>query len=684
MVTRQLISPRSIAVIGGSDDLHKPGGTTLNNLISTSFKGEIYVVNPKSDNVQNLKTFKSVEELPDVDLAILAIPAKLCPHATKVLCKEKGCKALIILSAGFSEDSKIGAEYEREIVEIANECGCSIIGPNCIGVITPDYTGVFTKPIPHLSSDGIDFISGSGATIVFILEEAMQHGLRFSSIFSVGNSAQNGVEELLEYLDENYIHGKSAPIKMLYIESVSNPEKLYKHASSLIKKGAKICAIKSGYSQAGSRAASSHTGAMSSPDKAVDALMKKAGIIRCYSRLELVSVAAILSHSISKGNKMAIITHAGGPSVMLTDVLTTNGIDVPHISGERADELLNKLYPGSSVGNPIDFLSTGTATQLKDIIDYCENYFDVDSMCVIFGKPGLGDIYEVMDTILEAQKGCKKPLFALLTSIVNSKDEIEYFHNKGGISFPEEVDFGSAYAKVFNTKFHTPENESISVNHKAIREIIDSSSNGYLSPEKIQALLDAVSIPRAKEVIVSKEEDLQDAAISVGFPLVMKVIGPVHKSDVGGVVLNVTNIELLTNEFRRMMQIKDTTSILLQPMLSGQEIFVGAKREDKFGHLIMAGLGGIFIEVLKDINYALSPVSKSEAEEMIRTLKSYKLIQGVRGKEGVNEESYIDVIRRVSALCEAAPEIYEMDINPLLGNSKVVIAVDARIRIEKD
>ena len=684
MVTKQLISPRSIAVIGGSDDLHKPGGTTLNNLISTSFKGEIYVVNPKSDNVQNLKTFKSVEDLPQVDLAILAIPAKLCPHATAVLCREKECKGLIILSAGFSEDSEIGAQYEKEIVDIANECNCSIIGPNCIGVITPGYTGVFTKPIPHLSDDGIDFISGSGATIVFILEEAMQYGLRFSSIFSVGNSAQNGVEELLEYLDENYIHGESAPIKMLYIESVSNPEKLYKHASSLIRKGAKICAIKSGYSQAGSRAASSHTGAMSSPDKAVDALMKKAGIIRCYSRLELVSVAAVLSHSMSKGNKMAIITHAGGPSVMLTDVLTTNGIDVPHISGEMADELLTKLYPGSSVGNPIDFLSTGTASQLKDIIYYCENHFEIDSMCVIFGKPGLGDIYDVMDTILEAQKSCKKPLFALLTSIVNSKDEIDYFHNKGGISFPEEVDFGSAYAKVFNSRLHSANEEELEIDHNVIRDIIDSSSNGYIAPEKVQMLLDAVSIPRAKELIVSDIAELESAATCVGFPLVMKVIGPIHKSDVGGVVLNVDSIEKLKSEFSRMIQIKDTTAILLQPMLSGQEIFVGAKREDKFGHLIMAGLGGIFIEVLKDINYALAPVSRSEAEEMVHTLKSYKLIKGVRGKEGVNEDRYIDVIRRVSALCEAAPEIYEMDINPLLGNMKGVVAVDARIRIEKD
>jgi len=302
-----------------------------------------------------IKSFSSVEDLPQVDLAILAIPANSCPDAVDTLCSKKGCKAVIIFSAGFHEDSEAGALLEEKIVKIVNKAGASLIGPNCIGVLTPDYAGLFTKPIPKLSKDGVDIISGSGATVVFIMEAAMQLGLKFSSVYSVGNSAQLGVEEILKHMDETYVHGVSSPVKLLYIENISKPEILLKHASSLIKKGARIAAVKSGYSEAGSRAASSHTGALASPDKAVSALFKKAGIIRCFSRNELVTVASVLMYPKPEGNKVAIITHAGGPAVMLTDVLSVNGINIPHFKGTAADKLLAKLYPGSSVANPVGF-----------------------------------------------------------------------------------------------------------------------------------------------------------------------------------------------------------------------------------------------------------------------------------------------------------------------------------------
>ncbi|MFA6894589.1 MAG: acetate--CoA ligase family protein [Bacteroidales bacterium] len=684
MINKHLISPKSIVIIGGSDDIHKPGGTVLKNLIDTKYQGRLYVVNPKSDNVQGQKTFKTIEDIPCVDLAILAIPAKFCVDAVDKLCNLKDCGGIIILSAGFGEDGPEGAEIEKKIVKIVNSTGTSLIGPNCVGVITPSYTGVFTQPIPKLSDSGVDFISGSGATIVFILEAAMQLGLRFSSIFSIGNCAQLGVEEMLEYIDINYVHGVSAPVKMLYIESINNPQKLLKHASSLVNKGAKIAAIKSGYSEAGSRAASSHTGALTSPDKAVSALFRKAGIVRCYSRTELVTVASIMMYPYPAGKKMGIITHAGGPAVMLTDALSSNGMKVPHIEGEEANILLKKLFAGSSVGNPIDFLSTGTANQLGEIIDACEKKFDVDAISVIFGNPGLGTIFNVCDLILAKQKTCKKPIYPILTSVINAKKEIEYFQTNGGISFPEEVTFGTALAKIVQTPSPITNSNLPPVDIKIIRRIIDSNSNGYLAPDQVQLLLDATGIYRAKEIVVTNSQDAINAAKEIGWPIVMKVVGPIHKSDVGGVVLNVHDENTLSAEFHRMMNLKDTTGILLQPMLSGTQIFVGAKKENKFGHMILCGLGGIYIDVLKDISYGITPISQIEADEMIKSLKSYKLIQGTRGQEGVNEPIFNEIIRRVSALCIAAPEIFEMDINPLLGNSKGLTAVDARIRLEKD
>ena len=685
MITNELINPKSIVVVGGTDNIHAPGGKVLKNLIDGNFNGELYVVNPKKDEVQGIRAYPNVEELPNVDLAIFAIAAKFIPEAITSLTEKKESKGFIILSAGFSEENEEGARLEQEIVQQINKHKASLIGPNCIGLLNTNYNGVFTTPIPRLDPKGVDFISGSGATAVFIMESGVPKGLTFNSVYSVGNSAQLGVEEVLEYLDETFDSEKSSRVKLLYIENIDKPEKLLKHASSLIRKGCKIAAIKSGGSEAGSRAASSHTGALASPDVAVDALFKKAGIIRCHSREELTSVASVFMHSELKGKNIAIITHAGGPAVMLTDALSNNGLNVPHIEGEKADLLLTKLFPGSSVANPIDFLATGTAEQLGDIIDAVNNDFEeIDAMVVIFGSPGLFPVFDVYDLLDEKMKTSKKPIYPVLPSIVNVAEEIQHFLKKGRINFPDEVILGEALAKVYHTQMPESEKTELpTIDKEKIRNIIDKAENGYLSPENVIALLDAAGINRAGEAVVKSKEEAITKAHEMGFPVVMKVVGPVHKSDVGGVVLNVKNENTVETEFERMMQIEDTTAILIQAMLSGTELFVGAKRENKFGHMVLCGLGGIFIEVLEDVNAGLAPLSKKEAQNMIQNLNSYGIIKGVRGQEGVNEKQFIEIIQRVSALVSVAPEIFEMDLNPLLGTAKKVTAVDARIRIEK-
>lgn len=685
MITKELINPQNIVVVGGSDDVQKPGGKVLKNLIEGSFKGGLFVVNPKADDVQGVKTYKSVEDLPQVDLAIIAIAAKFCPDAVRILAEQKSTKAFIILSAGFHEEGEEGALLEQEIVDIIERHNGCLIGPNCVGVMNSNYQGVFITPIPKLDPMGVDFISGSGATAVFIMESGIPNGLTFSSVYSVGNSAQLGVEEVLKYLDETYVEGVSSKVKLIYIESINKPEMLLKHASSLIKKGCKIAAIKSGSSEAGSRAASSHTGALASPDVAVDALFRKAGIVRCNGREELATVAAVFMHPALKGNNIAVITHAGGPAVMLTDVLANNGLNVPPIAGPKADALLAKLFSGSSVANPIDFLATGTAQQLGDIIDACEHDFeDIDAMVVIFGSPGLFPVYDVYELLDQKMKTCRKPIYPVLPSTINVGAEIQAFLAKGRINFPDEVVFGAALSKVYSTpKPALAANDAALVDEAAIRRVVDGASGGYLGPQEVQLLLDAAGVSRAKEMVVSTSESCLSAIREIGFPLVMKVVGPVHKSDVGGVSLNVQSEEFALQEFERMMKIKDTTAILLQPMLSGTQLFVGAKREGTFGHLIFCGLGGIFVEVLKDVASALAPIGSDEAFSMIRSLKSYPLIEGVRGQEPVNEPMFAEIIMRVGALCKVAPEIFEMDINPLLGNRDKVVAVDARIRIEK-
>ena len=690
MINPKLLDPKSIVIVGASNDVHKPGGKLVKNLLDSPFKGKIYAVNPKESEVQGIHCYAKVEDLPEVDCAILAIAAKYCPATVDILAKEKNTRGFIIVSAGFGEESQQGAEYEKHITDTINSVGGSLIGPNCTGFLNTNYCGAFDTPIPTLDPHGVDFVTGSGATAVFIKEYGISNGLTFNSVWAVGNSAQMGIEDVLEHLDTTFDPEKSSRVIMLYMEKISDPQKMLKHSRSLINKGCKIAAIKSGGSAAGSRAASSHTGALATNDAAVDALFRKAGIVRCHNRQELTTVCAIFMHPEVKGKNMAVITHAGGPAVMLTDVLSDNGMDVPHIEGPKADELLSKLFGGSSVGNPIDFLATGTAEQLGYIIDACENDFDnIDCMCVIFGSPGLFANWEVYEVLDQKMKTCKKPIFPILPSIINVKDEIaDFITNKHRINFPEECVFGQALCKVYNTPKPQPEVvEQPEIDVARIRRTIDKCQDGYMEIADYNELLDAAGISRKKSVEVSKKEDAlafaQEVGCSKDVPLVMKVVGPLHKSDVGGVTLNVKDLDTVSKEFDRLMAIKDTYAVEMYPMLDGTDVYIGAIRDDKFGHQVFFGLGGIFIEVLKDVQSALAPITAAEAKEMLTKLRGYKILQGVRGQEPVNIDLYADQIARVSALVQAAPEIAEMDLNPLLGNPRYVTAVDARIRLQK-
>ena len=690
MIAKELLNPRSIVICGASSDIHKPGGKSLKNLLESPFKGQIYAVNPKETEVQGVKCYAKVDDLPQVDCALLCIAAKFCAQTVDVLAKEKGCKGFIIISAGFSEESHEGAEIEKHIVDTINSVGGSLIGPNCTGFLNVNYAGCFDTPIPPLNPKGVDFITGSGATAVFIKEYGMSNGLQFNSVWAVGNSAQLGIEDVLEHLDETFDPEKSSHVIMLYMEKIGDPQRLLKHSRSLINKGCHIAAIKSGNSAAGSRAASSHTGALATSDAAVDALFRKAGIVRCQNRQELTTVCAVFMHPELKGKRCAVVTHAGGPAVMLTDVLSNGGMEVPSLKEHpKAPELLSKLFGGSSVGNPIDFLATGTAEQLGYILDAVENDFDeIDFSVVIFGSPGLFSNKEVYDLLDEKMKTCKKPIFPVLPSIINVKDEINDFISKGRINFPEECVLGNAICKVYNTPKPQPEHVELpQIGVARIRKTIDRCKSGYLEIADYNELLDAAGISRKKSVEVSKKEDALAFAKEVGcskdVPLVMKVVGPLHKSDVGGVTLGVKDLDTVAKEFDRLIVIPETYAVEMYPMLDGLDVYIGAIKDAKFGHQIFFGLGGIFIEVLKDVQSALAPITAAEAKEMLKQLKGYKILQGVRGQEGVNIDLYADQVARVSALVQAAPEIAEMDLNPLLGNPRYVTAVDARIRIEK-
>jgi acetyltransferase len=690
MINRQLLNPESIVVIGGSNNVHKPGGAVVRNLLSGGYGGMLRVVNPKEDEVQGIKAFHDAKELPPTDLAILVVAAKYCPQYVELLAAEKEVRAFIIISAGFSEETHEGALLEQQILDSCERYGCALIGPNCIGLLTRNHHSVFTKPIPQLSPKGVDFISGSGATAVFILESAVTKGLQFNSVWSVGNGKQIGIETVLEYMDEHFDPERDSLVKLLYIENIADPDKLLFHATSLIRKGCRIAAIKAGSSAAGSRAASSHTGAIASSDSAVEALFRKAGIVRCFSREELTTVGCIFSLTWNgvggEALRVAIVTHAGGPGVMLTDALSKGGIQVPPLTGPLAEELKSKLLPGSSVANPIDILATGTAEHLGIAIDYCEQHFpEIDAIMVIFGTPGLVKIYQVYDVLDKKIRECSKPIFPILPSVSTAGPEVQEFLHRGHVNFSDEVTLATALTQIMKTPAPAEQNVVINgVDVPKIRRIIDGiEGSGYLPPDLVHQLLAAAGIPTVPEFVSDKKEELLAFAEKTGFPVVAKVVGPVHKSDVGGVALNIRSREVLGAEFDRMMQIPDATAVMVQKMIRGTELFIGAKYEERFGHVVLCGLGGIFVEVLKDVSSGLAPLSYEEAYSMIRSLRSYKILKGTRGQKGINERKYAEIIVRLSTLLRFATEIKEMDINPLLADEREVTAVDARILVEK-
>ena len=685
MINRQLINPESIVVVGASNNTSKPGGKLFHNIRTGTFKGKLYSLNPKEDQIQGLPSYREIRDLPLTELAFLAIPAPFCAEVVRELAESKGTRAFVIVSAGFSEENPEGAAIEKEIVEICKEHNAALIGPNCIGVMTPAYQGVFTLPIPKLNPRGCDFISGSGATAVFIMESGQQKGLRFNHVFSVGNSAQLGVEDVLQYLDLNYSKENSSRVKMLYFETIKDPDRLLRHATSLIGKGCQIAAIKAGTTDAGSRAASSHTGAMASSDMAVDALFRKAGIVRCYGREELTTVASVMLHPPLKGKNLAIITHAGGPAVMLTDELAKGGMDVPKLEGPRVEKLLSFLYPGSSASNPIDMLATGNAEQLGICIDYCEHTFqEIDGIVVIFGTPGLDPVFDVYELLYQKMQQCSKPIYPVLPSLTTAAKEVEVFLAHGTINFPDEVQLGKALTLVHGTA--PPAGELArpgGIDLSAIRKLLDQSVEGYLAPGVIQKILDSAGIPRVSEEVARDESSLDRLAKQIKFPAVMKVVGPVHKSDVGGVALGINNAIDLMEHFQSMMKIKGATGVLVQPMLEGIELFVGAKYEPGFGHIILCGLGGIYVEVLGDMASGLAPLSKVEAARMIRSLKGYKMLEGMRGQAGINIAVFEEILVRLSVVLSENDRIAELDLNPLMGRGDELVVVDSRIRIEK-
>lgn len=787
-IHKAIFAPRSIVVVGASDDTSKVGGRILKNIRASEFAGRLYGIHPKADSVQGVPC-PPLKELPSVELAILAVPSRFIEEYVSLLCREKQTKGFIILSAGFAELDEAGKELQERVLKLIEEHGGSLIGPNCTGVLTPAYSGIFAGPLPKLAPSGCAMVSGSGAAAAFIVEQGIEAGLPFSEIITVGNSAQIGVEEVLAHWDaeadaelddeadaeldsgaevelddeadteldaETEVELETAsgqfrkPL-LLYIESIRYPQAFLEHARSLRAKGFPLCAVKAGSSEAGSRAAASHTGAMTSPDHFIDALFRKAGIIRCAGRQDLITAASILRYPPLKGQRIAVVTHAGGPGVMLTDELSRQGFSIPQLSAETRTFLLKQLHPGSSAGNPIDFLATGTADQLDIILQTLRFQhspgghpekpasaggasktktsadtaaaWECDGICVIFGSPGMTSVEDVYTLLIHHISQSNIPIYPILPSPITAGKEMELFRQAGYPFFTDEQQFArilglsfrdsGSISNVprnrideFNEPLSTAEASAGSASApssssiRSLREKVHhitaeapSFSHGFLNLDDARKVIAAAGIPipegeKLSPILQNDKDSIRAARAAVSaltqklpFPWAIKAVGPLHKSDVGGVAVGIEDAEEALREAMRISAIPETSALLIHHMAEGTEFFCGITQDPRFGHLLVVGLGGVYVEILRDTASELLPLSRESAQAMIRKLKSYPLIAGIRGKAPLDEARMADTLVKLSDLISAVPEITEMDINPLFVSSSGVSAADVRIRM---
>jgi len=680
---KNLLEPKSIAVIGASEDVSKPGGRLTKNILTKGFNGNLYLVNPKGGIIQGVKAYPSIPELPEApDLALIGVPAKFVRASLEELAAI-GSKIVVVLSAGFGELGPEGKKEEKLLAEIATKHGILLLGPNCSGIMTYAHASKFTGAAFNLVRGGIDFISGSGSTVDFLAEHAMRRGLTFNSFLTVGNSAQSGVPDIMEIYDDGY-GPDSSKIMITYQESIVNPQKFLKAARSLNKKGCLVAGIKAGTTQAGSRAAASHTGAMATNDTAVQALFDKAGVIRVSSRMELVDVAMILQcvKGRTDGKRIAIVTDAGGPGVMLADELNRQGFEVPPYNERIRQRLAEVLPPGAGLNNPADCLPSINGPVMEKVLNILmeEVKDDYDFIVFMMGDSGLSDNWEIYRVLDDAMHKSPIPIIPSMVSVLSSEVPLRKFREVGGCYFEDEVYLARALSRVVNRpKIYEPESGAVGYDRVKISHLMDDQ-HGTLTPQVTREVLQAAGVRFPGQIELTDKAGLKN--VPFAFPWVLKVMGPLHKSDVGGVRVNINNLSDAEKNWDELMKIKDASGVLVQQMVKGTEVIVGANREEGYGHLVAFGLGGIYTEALKDVQFALAPLGKEEAGRMIQSIRSLALLKGVRGEPGMDLETLQDILVRIGLLVTDFPSIRELDLNPVKGYGKDIFTVDARIIVD--
>lgn len=695
-----IFKPKSIAIIGATTREGSLGRELLNNLFSFEFNGMIFPVNPRYDYIHSTKAYPTVLSIPDpVDLAVIVVPKEHVLMAAED-CGRKGVKGLVIITAGFKEVGGEGIEREQKLIDIAKKYGMRIIGPNCMGVIaaTPEVqmNATFSPSAPSLGN--LAFMTQSGALGVAIILALHKLKLGFSYFASVGNKADVSAVDLLEYWENDEHTG----VIGLYLESFDNPMK-FTELSKRISKHKPIIAVKSGTSAAGARAASSHTGSLAGLEVAADALLRQCGVIRVSSIGGLIDMVAGFSRSpLPKGDRVGIVTNAGGPGIMAADDVTSHGLNIAELSQETHDLLAAILPAEASVNNPVDMIASAGAKEYAECLDVMLADPGVDIAIPIFVPPLMIEPLEVLRQITGVGRRYDKPVLAVLMAEEKYYDMIpeEVGDAVPYYRFPEsaaEVAAGMVrYCKWRTVPAGTV--RTFDVDKDSAIEVLErkhKSGGGYLSPEEVFKVMNAYGFSLCRQKVVPVKGDLLQAANDVGYPLVLKVNGEaiVHKSDIGGVEVGIEDKKQLKDAHQRMETsvraagvFDQVTGYLVQEMgLPGKEVILGITQDPKFGPLLMFGMGGKYVEIVRDIAFRVMPVTDVDAREMVSEIRSYPLLEGVRGDVKVDIDFIVESIQRLAQLVSDTELIAELDMNPVIVRPErdKCRVVDARIRVRE-
>ncbi len=677
-----LFYPESVAVFGATPKKGRIGNTILKNLKSR-FEGEIYAVNPNYGEIEGVKCFRDARSMPMVDLAVIVTPARTVPGILEELGR-KGVKNAVVISAGFREAGIEGFRLENRLKETAEKYGMNLVGPNCLGIINTSIglNATFARDIPE--SGRIAFLSQSGAFILAVIDWARKNGVGFSKVISLGNKAVMDEVDFLRYLSKD----DETDVVILYLESVSRGREFMEAVEKMFREKP-VIVLKSGRTESGSRAASSHTGSLAGNYEIYKAAFEQCGAINAETVEELFDFALVLSKYRRVG-KLAIITNSGGPGVIASDFADIHGVEMARFESETVEKLKAVLPPHAGFYNPVDILGDADAERFGTALRTVEEDRNVGFILTILTPSAILDFSRCAEEVARV----KKPVVTCFMGGESVERAVDMIRGQGIPNFfdPERavraIRAVRDYERMVERGTGTP--VKVEVDRERVKRFFARHSSGYVGLEAME-LLSAYNIPVARWGIARTLEEVRKIADDIGYPVVLKVISPdiVHKSDAGGVRLNVDREEVesafrdILLSIERKFPGARIDGVLVQEMVGdGAEVIVGMKRDPSFGPVIMFGLGGVFVEVFRDVTFRVAPLTKESAMEMIKKVRAYRILRGYRGARGADIDALADVLVKVSALATENEKILEMDLNPVKVTEKGCVVVDVRIALE--